>query len=74
MEKNRELSIIVYVSTLIQSHRIRTETFAFETQLDLFSHNDRRTIHYPAYFLVTCQNDRKHSSKIPIFNDFDAIL
>ena len=38
--KNRELSIIIYVSALVQSHRIRTETFAFDTQLDLFSDND----------------------------------
>src|SRR4029434_10941940 len=71
--KNRELSIIIYVSTLIQSHRIRTETFAFDIQLDLFSDNDCRTIHYPAYYSVTCQNDRRHSSKISIFNDFVAI-
>src|SRR4029434_6837835 len=72
--KNRELSIIIYVSTLVQSHKIRTETFAFDTQLDLFSDNDRRTIHYPAYYSVTCQNDRRHSSKISLFNDFVAIL
>src|SRR4029434_4555369 len=34
-----ELSIIIYVSTLIQTHRIPTETFAFDTQLYLFSDN-----------------------------------
>src|SRR4029434_11011616 len=43
-EKKRKLSIIIYVSTLVQSHRIRTETFAFDTHLELFSDNDRWTI------------------------------
>ena len=68
-----ELSIIIYVSALVQSHRIRTETFAFDTQLDLFSDNDRWTIHNPVYYSVTCQNGRRHSSKIPILNEFVAI-
>ena len=51
----------------------KLETFAFDAQLDLFSDKDRRTIHYLAYYSVTGQNDRRHSSKIPIFNDFVAI-
>ena len=73
MEKNRELSIIVYVSTLIQSHRIHTEIVALDMQLDLFSDNDRWTIQNPSYYSVTCQNNRRHSSKIHILNDFVAI-
>ena len=64
-----EKIIIIYVSTLVQSHRIRTETFTFDT-LDLFSDNVHWTIHYPAYYSVTCQNDRRHSSKTHFFNDF----
>src|SRR4029434_8085700 len=71
--KNRELSIIIYVSTHVQSHRTRTETFAFDTQLDLFSDHDRWTIHNPVYYSVTSQNDRRHSSKMPLLNDFVAI-
>ena len=51
-DKNCELIIIINVSAQC---RIRTETFTFDTQLDLFSDNDRRTIHYPAYYSVTCQ-------------------
>ena len=38
-------------------HRTHTETLAFDTQLDLFSDYDRQTIHYPAYYSVTCQYD-----------------
>src|SRR4029434_6228254 len=41
----------------------KLETFAFDAQLDLFSDKDRRTIHYLAYYSVTCQNDTRHFSK-----------
>src|SRR4029434_3740129 len=56
-KKIGEPSIIIYVSTLVQSHRVRAETFAFDTQL--FSDTDRRTIHYPAYYSAHSQKINK---------------
>ena len=32
-----------------------------------FSDTERQTIHYHAYFAVTCQNAKRHSSKKPLF-------
>ena len=29
---------------------------------------------YPAYYTVTFQNGRRHSSEIPLFNDFVAVF
>ena len=36
--------------------------------MDLFPYTDRRTADYPAYYTVTCQNDKIHSSNIFLFS------
>ena len=43
----------------------------FAIKKDIFPRRPTRRI---CYYTVTCQNDRRHSSKIPIFNDFVAVL
>ena len=46
-------------------YRFNRGILLFWNPIDLFLDNDLQTIH-PAYYTVTRQNDRRHSSKIPL--------